>query len=89
MEPGQYCHGFHHACLPKIGFVESTDPYAFTYLNPAQIIRGVHVTPAFSEGRTKDLLPVTKSVAQVLNPINEDDWVNFYIKYVSNYFITG
>jgi hypothetical protein len=79
MVPGRYRHGFHCARLPKIGFVESTDPYAFTFLDPAQVIRGVQVIPAFSEGRTQDLLPATISVARVLNSRDEDDWVNFYV----------
>jgi len=35
--------------------------------------------PAFSEGRTSALLPATKSLARVLNPEDEDDWVNFYV----------
>jgi hypothetical protein len=79
MEPGRYHHGFHYARLPKVGFVESTDPYAFTFLDPAQVIRGAHVIPAFSEGHTQDLLPATTSVARVLNSTDEDDWVNFYV----------
>ncbi len=79
MEPGRYRHGFHYARLPKIGFVESTDQYAFTFLDPAQVIRGVHAIPAFSEGCTQDLLPVTKSIARVLNPEDEDNWMNLYI----------
>jgi hypothetical protein len=79
MEPGPYRHGFCHAHLPKIGFVESSDNYAFTFLDPAQVIRGAHIIPAFSEGRTSALLPVTKSVARILNPEEEDDYLNFYV----------
>ena len=79
MEPGRYRHGFGHARLPKIGFVEWTDKYVFTFLDPAQAIRGVHIIPAFSEERTLALLPATKSVARDLNPEDEDDWVNFYV----------
>jgi len=79
MEPGRYRHGFRKARLPKIGFVEWTDKYAFTFLDPAQVIRGVHTIPAFKEDRTSALLPATKSVAQILNPREEDDWVNFYV----------
>ena len=79
MEPGQYCHGFRHARLPKIGFVESTDKYAFTFLDPAQVIRGTHIIPAFFKGRTSALLPVRKSVARVLDPAETDDWTNFYV----------
>jgi hypothetical protein len=79
VEPGRYRHGFQYARLPKFGFVESTDDYAFTFLDPALVIRGVHMVPAFSEGRTSALLPATKSLARVLNPEDEDDWVNFYV----------
>lgn len=84
VEPGRYCHGFRYARLPKFGFVESTDDYAFTFLDPALVIRGVHMIPAFAKGRTTALLPATKSLARVLNPEDEDDWVNFYVNmYVS------
>ncbi len=79
MEPGQYCHGLRFAHLPKIGFVESTDKYAFTFLNPAQAIRGAHLIPAFAEGRSLALLPAKKSTVHVLNPNEEDDWLNFYV----------
>jgi hypothetical protein len=79
VEPGRYRYGIRNARLPKIGFVESTDPYAFTFLDPAQAIRGVHLLPAFSEGRTSSLLPTAKSIARVLNPEEEDNWVNFYV----------
>jgi hypothetical protein len=78
-EPGRYRYGIRSARLPKIGFVESTDPYAFTFLDPAQAIRGIHLIPTFSEGRTSALLPTTKSLARVLNPEEGDDWVNFYV----------
>ena len=78
-EPGQYRHGFSHARLPKIGWVESSDKYAFTFLDPAQVIRGAHIIPAFLEGRTSALLPVKNSVAHVLDPDEEDDWLNFYV----------
>ena len=79
MEPGNYHYGFRHARLPKIGFVESTDDYAFTFLDPSQVIRGAHMIPAFKEGRTSALLPALKSVARVLSPEDNDDWVNFYV----------
>jgi hypothetical protein len=78
-EPGGYRHGFRNARLPKIGFVPSTDKSAFGFLDPEYTVRGVHLVPAFPEGRTSDLLPVTKSVARVFNPEEEDDWVNFYV----------
>ena len=79
MEPGRYRHGLWFAHLPKIGFVESTDKYAFTFLNPAQAIRGAHLIPAFAEGCSLALLLAKKSTVHVLNPNEEDDWLNFYV----------
>jgi hypothetical protein len=79
VEPGRYRHGSRYARLPKIGFVVSEDYFAFSFLDPAQAIRGVHVIPAFSEGRTSKLLPNVKSLARVLNPEEKDDYVNFYV----------
>ena len=78
-EPSPYRHGFCHARLPKIGFVELLDKYAFTFLDPTQVVRGAHIIPAFSAGRTPALLPVPRSVAHILIPNEEDDWVNFYV----------
>lgn len=51
VEPGRYKHGFRYARLPKLGFVPSSDEYAFTFLDPAQVIRGVHLIPGFHEAR--------------------------------------
>ncbi|KAF8894376.1 hypothetical protein CPB84DRAFT_1682718 [Gymnopilus junonius] len=65
--------------LPKIGFVESTDDYAFSFVNQAHVVCGCHLIPAFHEGCTTNLLPVPQSVARCLNPKEEDDWVNFYV----------
>jgi len=50
------------------------DDYAFTFLDPALVIQGAHMIPAFAEGHTTTLLPATKSLARVLNPEDEDDW---------------
>jgi len=79
VEPGRYRHGFRYARLPKIGFQLSSDDDAFSFLDPSLVIRGVHLIPAFNEGRTSDLLNVAKSLARVLNPDEKDDWVNFYV----------
>jgi hypothetical protein len=88
MEPGPYRHGFRLARLPKIGFVQSSDYYAFTFLDPAQVIRGVHLIPAFMEERTSSLLPVPKSAARILKPDEQDDWVNFYVNMQVNSYFT-
>lgn len=43
--------GMKHARLPKIAFVEESDPDAFGFLDPGQVIRGAHLIPAFFSGR--------------------------------------
>jgi hypothetical protein len=79
-----YKHGFHRGRLPKIGFVPSTDDFAFGFLDPACIIRSCHLIPAFVAGRTTTLLPYATSIAQrhsvpTPGPIEADDWTNFYV----------
>lgn len=78
VEPG-YQSGFRHARLPKLGFVESSDDFAFSFLDPAHVIRGCHLIPAFAAGRTFDLLPIKNSAARILNNDETDDWVNYYV----------
>ena len=78
LEPG-YNWGFSHACLPKIGFVEWNDPFAFTFLDPAHVVQGCHLIPTFADGHTSTLLPEGKSAARVLVAEETDDWLNFYV----------
>ena len=75
----EYISGSHRAHLPKVGFVESTDEFAFSFIDPAIVIHGCHLIPAFYEGHTIDLLPVPQSISQCLNPSDDDNWVNFYV----------
>jgi len=77
-EPG-YRSGFRQAHLPKIGFVESTDDFAFSFVDPANVVRGCHLIPAFSAGRSTDLLPHSRSAARRANPEDVNDWLNFYV----------
>ena len=43
--PG-YRSGFRRARLPAIGFVESTDDFAFSFVDPANVVCGCHLIPA-------------------------------------------
>ncbi|KIJ68186.1 hypothetical protein HYDPIDRAFT_124385 [Hydnomerulius pinastri MD-312] len=74
--PG-YRAGVRTGRLPKVGFVPSSDPAAFGFLDPDVIIRATHLVPAFADGRSADLLPPRKSIARPEG--EEDDWVNFYV----------
>ncbi|KIL64549.1 hypothetical protein M378DRAFT_39294, partial [Amanita muscaria Koide BX008] len=63
--------------LPRIGFVSYEDEAAFGFLNPILILRGVHLIPCFSLGRTKDLLP--KPSLCRLPHEKDEDWDMFYV----------
>jgi hypothetical protein len=56
--------------------VENTSP-AFGFIDPANIIRGVHLIPAFNDGLTSGLLDTSPLACQ---PHEGDyDWNFFYI----------
>ena len=76
VEPG-YRWGFKEARLPKVGFVPDTDDDAFGFLDPSLVMRGCHLIPAFSEGRTDTLLRRGESC--VRKPRESDDWRTFYV----------
>lgn len=62
--------------LPRIGFIESNDPGAFSFLDPEYVVRGVHIMPAFAHGRTKEFLG--PSIARHPSE-NDEDWKYFYV----------
>jgi hypothetical protein len=72
-----YREGWRARRLPRIGFVPHEDPGAFGFLDPALIIRGVHVIPAFAYGQTNNLLPM-RSIARLPRDNNED-WAAYYV----------
>jgi hypothetical protein len=69
-----YRSGFKAKRLPRIGFIDSSD--AFGFVDPREVIRGVHLIPAFAYGKTSDLL--SHSIAR--NPREKDlDWNYYYV----------
>jgi len=42
--------------LHQIGFVDSSNPAAFGFLDPQEVIQGVYLIPAFKDGQTSKLL---------------------------------
>ena len=64
--------------LPRVGFVpfdgEAGGP-AFGFIDPATVIRGCHLIPAYAYGKTKDLLPPSA----YRDPAG--DWVNYYVNW--------
>lgn len=69
-EPGHRS-GFSAHCLPRIGFLPEDDPDAFGFLDPNIVVYGVHLIPAFSLGKTEELLG--RSFARHAND-DDKDW---------------
>ncbi len=64
--------------LHTIGFVPEDDEAAFGFLDPDQIVRGVHLIPAFAFGRTAEML----RPSVVRHPDEKDkDWKFFYVNW--------
>ncbi|KAG5635206.1 hypothetical protein H0H81_012056 [Sphagnurus paluster] len=76
LEPGHHS-GCQFVKLPKVRFVPDSDPYAFGFLNPSDVIRGAHIIPAFAAGKTSELLTANHTAAWPSS--SRKDWVNFYI----------
>lgn len=61
--------------LDRIGWVPENDPSgAFGFLNPARVIRACHLIPAFSYGKTAQLLSPSQA-----RDFPTADWVNYYV----------
>lgn len=58
-----YKSGWEAKRLPRISFLRHTDPRAFGFIDPSDIIRAAHVHPAFASDRTEEFLP-DKSIAR-------------------------
>jgi hypothetical protein len=70
--------GFKAKRLHRIGFVpwDNSDTEAFGFLDPKEVIRAVHLIPAFAHGRTDHLLPPS-----IIRPLtsNNEDWCLYYV----------
>jgi hypothetical protein len=66
--------GFRHKRYPRIGF---DDPeYAFTFLDPDQIIQGAHIIPGFAHKKSSDALGPSSAHRP---SDNNQDWLYFYV----------
>ena len=73
----QHQWGFREAALPKVGFVPDEDGAAFGFLDLSLVIRGCHLIPTFSSGRTDQLLQRGPSIAR--QPGETDDRAAYYV----------
>lgn len=82
MEPSpSYRFGWKAWWLSRLGFVEDTDDFdtspAFGFIDTSNIIRAIHLIPAFHHGFTDDLL----GPSTIACPLDEGDvdWNFFYV----------
>jgi hypothetical protein len=70
--------GWANKRLHGISFIPWDEPGAFGFLDPAQVIRGVHLIPNFPQGRTDSRLPPGPSIARPAD-VCDEDWDSFYV----------
>jgi hypothetical protein len=76
--------GFFTKRLHRIGFIDVELGGAFGFIDPAQVIRAVHLIPAFHHKRTDELLPGPSIARQYTGDDDSDgkdetDWRYFYV----------
>lgn len=69
--------GWQQQSLHRIGFVPESDPAAFGFLDPSQVIRGVHLIPAFAWHTTTSLMGPS-AYARQYQP-DDEDWLYYYV----------
>jgi hypothetical protein len=69
--------GWRNKWLHRIGFVDGDDNAAFGFLDPQEVIRGVHLIPVFYYGRTCELFPPSRIARPDYD--KDEDWQYFYI----------
>ncbi|KAJ7021549.1 hypothetical protein C8F04DRAFT_1313789 [Mycena alexandri] len=63
--------------LHRIRFLHASNPGAFGFIDPSEVIRGVHLIPAFHYGRTSDLLP--PSITRHFEGEDHEDYCWHYV----------
>ncbi|KAK7680030.1 hypothetical protein QCA50_016976 [Cerrena zonata] len=68
--------GFQQKRLHRLSFIPASEPNAFGFLDPDDVVRAAHLMPVFASGRTDEYLP-GKTVSRPLG--EEDDWKHMYV----------
>ena len=62
--------------LPRVGFIDGDEPSAFGFIDPASVVRAVHLIPAFDLGRTNAIM----GPSMARKESEEDhDWFRYYV----------
>ncbi|KAJ3494201.1 hypothetical protein NLJ89_g10856 [Agrocybe chaxingu] len=68
--------------LLRLGFVPGNSEMAFGFLDPSQVIRAVHLIPAFAWGKVTKYLGRSVIARSVTDPI--EDWQLYYVSIFSD-----
>ncbi len=71
-----YGAGFKKKRLHRLQFLPYNDPDAFGFLDPDEVIRAVHLIPAFHYGKTSNFFS-KESLGRAAGEV--DDWKYFYV----------
>ncbi|THU89276.1 hypothetical protein K435DRAFT_865459 [Dendrothele bispora CBS 962.96] len=81
-----YTSGWQKKRLHRIKFVDASDPSAFSFLDPSDVIRAIHLIPAFHYLGFDNGLPETSVGRQFESTsyagpreLEEDDWTYYYV----------
>jgi hypothetical protein len=70
-----YAAGWQAKRLHQLSFFPCDHPSAFGFIDPKDIVRGVHLIPSFGLGKTKGLLPPSVGHYGSRRPdTNDKDW---------------
>lgn len=73
-EPMDQLFAWETSTLDRVGFPSLTDEHSFDFLDPADILRGSHIIPAFNSGKKHPDGLGMSGCAQ-----DKDDWCEYYI----------
>jgi hypothetical protein len=75
----EYEGGFNLRRFPRIKFIDAYDPDAFGFVDPARVIRGAHIIPAFAHSTTDEFIP--DSIARIYTDAyaRKRDWKYYYV----------
>lgn len=63
--------------LPRMGFIPHTEPAAFGFIDPRDVVRAAHLIPAFAHGCTDFYLPPSQAARSGCE--NDEDWKYYYV----------
>lgn len=63
--------------LPRLGFIPHSEPAAFGFVDPSDVLRAAHLIPGFTHGKTESYLPPSPACRSPSE--NDEDWKYHYV----------